>query len=230
MGLRHTVTRAAVNAATRRATPAAAAEAVRRFLGRAIDGFGTFQGAREVARKQLERTRDVDLAVKEVIEQHVRLAGAQGFVTNVGGIITMPVALPANLAGLAALQVRAAAAIAHLRGYDITEPRVRAASLMIVLGHDDVKKAIKSRRLAGTPHEVATGIVPMSADALNELTALVGSSLVGRVGGKHATLALTRRIPVLGGAVSAGVDAFSTYVAGRYADREFPPLTIVEAG
>jgi hypothetical protein len=35
-------------------------------------------------------------------------------------------------------------------------------------------------------------------------------------------------VPVLGGAVSAGVDAYSTYTVGRYADREFPTYTMIE--
>lgn len=228
MGIRRTVTGLAATAAARRAAPVAATGAVRQFLARAVDGFTGFPGAREVAAKQLLRTRDVDTALKGVIEQHVRLAGAQGFVTNLGGFVLMPVTLPANLAGLAVLQVRMVAAVAHLRGYDIADPRVRAACLVAQLGQQDVQEAVRAKRLPGAPREIATGSAPLPPGLLDEVTAMVGQSLVTRVGGKHATLTLTRRVPVLGGAVSAGVDAFGTYTVGRYADREFTPRTSIE--
>ena len=65
----------------------------------------------------------------EVIEFHVRLAGAQGFVTNLGGVVTAAVAIPANITGLALIQCRMIAGIAHLRGYDLHDPRVRNAIL-----------------------------------------------------------------------------------------------------
>lgn len=60
----------------------------------------------------------MERAIRDVIEQHVRLAGVQGFVTNVGGVVTMPVTVPANMAGIAVLHLRMAATIAHLRGHD----------------------------------------------------------------------------------------------------------------
>ena len=67
-------------------------------------------------------------AIHEVIENNVRFAGAQGFLTNVGGLITAAVAIPANITGLTLVQCRMIAGIAHLRGHDLADPRVRNAS------------------------------------------------------------------------------------------------------
>ncbi|PSL05256.1 EcsC family protein [Haloactinopolyspora alba] len=205
-----------------------AARGANQFIGRAIDGFPGFPGALEIARRHLDRTGDVDRAVRDVTEQHIRLAGVQGFVTNIGGVVTMPVSVPANIAGIAVLHLRMAAAIAHLRGYDITDQRVRVAALLTLLGKDGVETAQRGRDIPGTPFDVATGInVPEPAVAERAVTA-VSTQLVARIGGKHATLTVARRVPVLGGAVSAGVDAFSTYAIGRFANREFPPNVTVE--
>ena len=157
----------------------------------------------------------------------VARAGA-GDVTNLGGWPLLPVTLPANIAGLAVLQVRMCAAIAYLRGYDILDTRVRAAALMAVLGHQEVEDGIRAGVLPGTTREVALGANTPDTAALDQVTAMVGQALVTRVGGKRATLMVTRRVPVLGGAVSAGVDAYSTYTVGRYADREFPTYTMIE--
>ena len=228
MSFRRTVTNMAGNAAARRAAPAIAARGVRQFLDKAIDGFPGFPGAREVARRYLARRRDVDLAIRDVLDQHVRLAGAQGFVANVGGVAVMAIAIPANLAGVGLLQVRMVAAIQHLRGYDVNDSRVRTAALMTLLGEDDVKAAIKGGEFPGHPHDVAVAAGDTDPRLLERVGSEVTQALVTRVGGKHATLTVTKRIPVLGGVVSAGVDAFSTYTIGRYADREFPPHVMIE--
>ena len=62
---------------------------VREALHRAIVGVGPLPPASKAADAQLrEQKGDVEKAVHEVIENHVRYAGAQGFVTNVGGLVT----------------------------------------------------------------------------------------------------------------------------------------------
>lgn len=216
------------NAAARRATPAVASRGARQFLDRAIDGFPGFLGAREIARRHLSRRRDVDAAIADMIDQHVRLAGAQGFVTNIGGVVTMPVTIPANLAGIALLQVRMVAATLHLRGYDVADPRVRTAALMTLLGEDDIRKAVQAGTFPGLPHDIAVSTGDGDPRLLDRIASDVTAALTTRIGGKHATLTVTKRVPVLGGAISAGVDAYSTYVIGRYADREFPPHVMIE--
>jgi len=228
MSFRRTMTNVAGNVAARRAAPAIASRGVRQFLSKAIDGFPGFPGSREIARKYLARTQDVDAAVKAVIDQHVRLAGAQGFVTNLGGVVTLAISIPTNIVGLAILQVRMVAAIAHLRGYEISAPRVRAAALMTLLGEDGVRDAIKDQDLQGHPHDLAVGAEDPDIATLEMITAEVTQALVTRVGGKNATLTITRRVPIIGGAISAGVDALATHSVGRYADREFPPHVMIE--
>ena len=96
---------------------------MREALHRAIHGVGPLPPAAAAADKQLrEQQGDVDRAIHEVIENHVRYAGAQGFVTNLGGLATMAFTIPANITGLALIQCRMVAGIAHLRGYDLDRP------------------------------------------------------------------------------------------------------------
>jgi len=228
MTFRRAMTNLAGTVAARRAAPAIATRGVRQFLDKAIDGFAGFPGAREVGRKHLAKTHDVDQAIKGVIEQHVRLAGAQGFVTNLGGVVTLAVSIPANIAGLALLQVRMTTTIAHLRGYEVSDTRVRAAALMALLGEEGVRDALKDEDVPGTPHDVAVGVGDIDPAVLDRITAQVTQTMVTRVAGKQATLAVAKRVPVIGSAVSAGVDAYATYSVGRYADREFPPRIMIE--
>ena len=193
---------------------------VREALKRAINGVGPLPGAAAAADKQLKEQRgNVDAAVHEVIENHVRYAGAQGFVTNLGGLVTATVAIPANITGLALIQCRMVAGIAHVRGYDLADPRVRNAVLISLLGEDSVNSLVKKKKLPAPPMALATA--PQHDAHLDKIiSSEVASDLITRVAGKRLATVIGRRIPVVGGLVGMGADGFATWRIGRYADRE----------
>ncbi|MEJ7833581.1 MAG: EcsC family protein [Nocardioides sp.] len=196
---------------------------VREALNRAIKGVGPLPPAAQAADKQLaEQKGDVEQAVHEVIENHVRYAGAQGFVTNIGGLVTAALTIPANITGLALIQCRMVAGIAHLRGYDLDDPRVRNAILVTVLGEDSVSSLVKKKKLPAPPMALATAPVHDAAmDAV--ISAEVAADLITKVAGKRLATTIGRRVPVVGGLVGAGADGFVTYKVGRYAERELLP-------
>jgi hypothetical protein len=196
---------------------------VHQALERAIHGIGPLDGAAMAAEKQLDEQKgDVDAAIREVIENNVRLAGAQGFVTNLGGLVLMAVTVPANISGLALIQCRLVAGIAHLRGYDLDDRRTRTAILACLLGEDRMLSLIRKKKLPGTPMALATAPVN---DPQLEITMAneVAAELIGRIAGKRVASTVARRVPIVGGMVGAGADGFSTWKIGRYVDREFLP-------
>ena len=198
---------------------------VREALHRAIHGVGPLPPAAHAAEKQLSEQRGrVDRAVHEVIENHVRYAGAQGFVTNLGGVVTAAVAIPANITGLALVQCRMIAGIAHLRGYDLDDPRVRNGVLACLLGEDEIDNLVRKRRLPAPPMALATALVH-DPDLDRLISAEVASNLIARVAGKRLVTTVGRRVPVVGGLVGASADGFATWRIGRYADRELLPRT-----
>ena len=196
---------------------------VREALRRAILGVGPLPPAAEAAEAQLrEQHGDVDKAIHEVIENHVRYAAAGGLVTNVGGLITAAVVAPANISGLALIQCRMIAGIAHLRGYDLDDPRTRNAVLSALLGEERLLSLITQRKLPGTPMALATA--PVHDPQLDVLVANeVASELMTRVAGKRLASTVGRRVPVVGGLVGAGTDGYATWRVGRYVDRELLP-------
>jgi len=196
---------------------------VREALDRAIHGVGPLPPAARAADKQLaEQDGDVDRAVHEVIENHVRYAGAQGFVTNLGGLVTAALTIPANISGLALIQCRMVAGIAHLRGYDLEDPRVRNAILVSVLGEDSVNALVKQRKIPAPPMALATA--PQHDPKLDATISVeVATDLISRVAGKRLATTVGRRVPVVGGLVGAGADGFVTWRIGRYAERELLP-------
>jgi hypothetical protein len=196
---------------------------VRTALERAINGVGSLPGAATIAQRLLDEHRgDADKAIRDLIEMHVRYAGAQGFLTNIGGLVTAAVAIPANITGLALIQCRMVASVAWLRGYDLEDPRVRNAILATILGEDDVEKLLRKRRLPAPPMALATA--PQYDPELDRVVAgEVASELITRVAGKRLASTIGRRVPVVGGVVGLTVDGFETWRIGRYADRELLP-------
>ena len=206
--------------------PGLSASFVREALHRALQGAGPVLGAAALADKTLRgHDGDVARAVKDVVDHHIRYAGVQGFATNLGGLVTMTVAVPANITGLAVLQARMVAGVAHLRGYDLTDPRVHNAVLVTTIGEDDVLALVKKGKLPAPPMALATA--PVHDPAIDALvSAEVAADLVTRVAGKRLATTLGRRVPGVGGLVGMGTDGWSTYKIGHYAEDEFLPRTV----
>ena len=200
--------------------PQAAGGVLRRVLEVAIDGMGKVPSAQQVAGKAMERhSGRVEAAIESIVDSHVRLASAQGFVTNLGGLAMLPVSVPVNITGVAVVQVRMVAAIAHLRGYDLNDNRVRTALVMCLLGGEQVARAILDGKLPTSPMAVATAPV-FDPDLDRRVAEEVLSDLLARVGGKNVALMITKRVPLVGGGIGAAVDGYSTHQIGKYARGE----------
>lgn len=201
--------------------PGVTSRAVLQALDRAIDGVGPLKPAVHAAEKRLaDKDGDAVKAVRDVVENHVRLSGAQGFLTNIGGLATAAVTLPTNVAGLAVVQARMVAGIAHLHGHDVDDPRVRNAILAALLGHEGVEQLVKKGALPGSPIALATAKVH-DPEMRIMLATEVGAFLVSKVAGRRLVTVAGRRIPVVGGMVGMGADGYSTWRVGRYAEKEF---------
>ncbi|HYJ68034.1 MAG TPA: EcsC family protein [Nocardioidaceae bacterium] len=219
MGVGRTAAKALMPVA-RKTAPVVTSSYVREILERAIDGGGPFKGAAGAADARLVQARgDVEDAVRDLIDAHVRMAGVQGFLTNIGGAVTLPVMIPANVTGLALLQCHLVAGVAHLRGYDLDDPRVRNAVMACLLGEDAVHNLVRRKRIPSTPMAIATS--PMHDPQLDKrIGTMVTAELWTKITGRRAALMVGRRVPLLGGGVGAFADGLSTYQVGSYAERE----------
>lgn len=206
-----------VGSVAKKQGPQLAAGFVRQAFDRAVDGVGPLRGAAAAAEEKLaEEDGNLQRAARAVVDAHVKLAGMQGFVTNIGGLATMTVTVPANVSGLALLQCHMVAGIAHLRGYDLADPRVRNAVLACMLGEEAVNSLVRRKRLPSSPMAIATA--PAYDEGLDrKIAGEVASELMGRTAGKRTLTMLGRRTPVLGGGVGMVADGWATWQVGSYA-------------
>lgn len=182
----------------------AATTLVNRLVDAGIDGAGPLDAAATVAEKALAAHGDPEGAIDDVIASHIKLAAANGFVTGLGGFVTLPVALPVNIAGFYGVATRMVAAIAHLRGYDVQRQEVRAAVLLTLVGADATSVLAKAGlnpagRIAGLALQRLPG------PALMVLNKGIGFRLLSQMGRKSLGR-LGRGVPLAGGVVGAGLD------------------------
>lgn len=199
----------------------AAVSLVTTLLESGIDGRGPFDSAQQVAAEALAGQGSVEKAIKKVVAAHTRLAAVEGFVTGLGGFITLPVALPANVAGFYLLATRQTAAIAKLRGYDIADPQIRSAILLTLVGADADDLLRKAGVVGPTGAMSNLAAQGLPGPALMMVNKAVGFRLLTQFG-KRTLTRFGRGIPVAGGVLGAGLDGFLIRSVAKQARQEFP--------
>jgi len=196
---------------------------VDRLLRTGIDGLGKLDSAREVATAALASERNSDDAIDAIVSSHTKLAATGGFVTGLGGFVTLAVALPANVVGFYVLATRMVASIAAVRGHDVTRDDVRTAVLLAVTGEDatDIVRKAGGGAIVGKATSVALGKLPPAAlMAVNKGVAFrifvrLSQKGLGRLG---------RMVPIAGGVVGGGLDAYFMRRIAKHAREDFPPI------
>ncbi|SHN52531.1 EcsC protein family protein [Geodermatophilus obscurus] len=195
---------------------------VTNILSVGVDGAGRFKGAREIAEEHRAHHVDVEVAVAKVIATHARVVTATGFATGLGGIALLPVAIPTDVATFYAYAGRCAAAVAHLRGYDIESDEVRSVVLLSLLGAGGVAAASKAGVELGTKTAMAA-LKKLPGKALIEINKKVGFRLITKTGTK-GVVNLGKLVPFVGGGVGATVNAVGMRTVATYAKSNFPTI------
>jgi hypothetical protein len=194
------------------------------LLDAGIDGMGPLKSARELADLARAETRTTEGAVKKMVRSHVVKGGVGGFVTGVGGFMTMPVALPANVVEFYVGATRMVGGIAILRGYDIDDPQVRSAVLLTLVGSEADEVLAKAGLTGGGGKVLGLVGQQLPPAALLMLNKAIGFRLLRGLGEK-AFARLGRGIPLAGGVVGGGIDVWMMKRIADHAMNEFPPVS-----
>lgn len=152
-----------------------------------------------------------EAAIDRLVRWAVLQSATTGFVTNLGGAFTLPVALPANLVGVAALQLRLITRIAAARGYDVASEEVRTLAILCLCGNGALEILKEAGVAAGT--RLATRL-------LARINAAAGTRLAARTGTLGA-VNLARFVPLAGGLVGGALDGIGTRAVAAVARRVF---------
>jgi uncharacterized protein (DUF697 family) len=191
---------------------------------RAVKGVPALDSASDLATNYQRQFASRDDAVDALIKWQMAKAGTAGFVSSFGGVLSLPVALPANLASVTYIQLRMIAAIAHLRGHDIGSDPVRTVALACLCGArvTDMFKEVGVRLGTQCAH---TALKRVSSDGLRQINQAIACRLVA-VTGTTAPISFSKFVPVIGGVIAGSMDAAVTRTYGRTAKRVFQPVML----
>lgn len=198
---------------------------VETFRDIGLDGKLTYSSA-QVAAERAQRgraRRRPEKAVRRVIRRHRRGVTAGGFLTGLGGVFTLPLLLPTNVAEFYIQATRMVGAIAVVRGYDLDDEEVRVRVLATLLGEEsgDVLRNIGLSPVAGAAARGVAGRLPASPHSA--VVSAVGGRLIRRFGLRSARL-FGKAIPGLGGVLGALSDRKQLNRIAEAARKGFPQV------
>ena len=185
-----------------------------------INGKGVLKPAEQIATEYMLTSASVEDAIDSLIAWRTAHDAGTGFITGMGGIAAMPVTIPAGLAASYALGANTAAAVAHLRGYDIHSDKVKTMILLSLLG-TAVEDVLKNTGIAVGNGLCKNMIKQISGKSLREINKRVGFRLVTKAGEK-GVVNLAKMVPLVGGVVGGTFDGMFVQGCGKTAKKLFP--------
>ena len=157
--------------------------------------------------------------IAAMIRRAAAQAGTVGFATNMGGLFTLPLALPANLAGVSTLQINLIQDIARARGYDLHSEQVRTLTIACLAG-TAVLDILKDVGVGVGMKLTRQVILGLSGAVLGRINQALAARLTMAAGASGAVM-LARVVPFVGGAISGTFDGLATAAVGAAAKRVF---------
>lgn len=187
---------------------------------KALDGSipGT-DSAYGMSENYLKGEEDVIAKVNSLIRWQNTKSVTTGFVSGLGGIITLPVAIPASIATVMYVQIRMITAIAIMGGYDVRDDRVKALVYTCLAGNA-AKDILKGTGIVIGSKMSTQLIKSISKETIFTINKLVGFRLLTKFGEKGA-INLGKMIPLVGGVIGGTFDGISTNVVGNVARKTF---------
>jgi uncharacterized protein (DUF697 family) len=194
------------------------------LLEKGLGGFPPLSSAASLADEYLIDAghEDDDARVAALIKWETRKNFTTGFITGLGGFISLPVGVPSALAASWLIQARMAGAIARIYGHDINEPRVRTLILLSLAG-DVAKEAMSDLglNLGNKLPQMVTRQLP--GRALVEINKRIGMKLLMQTT-QRGLAQFPKAVPVLGGVVGGAFDAVVCRMVGKTAKKLFAPV------
>ena len=202
------------------------------LLEKGLKGLGPLSSAESLATEYLIDADygDDDRRVAALVRWETAKNFTTGFLTGLGGFVTLPVAVPSALAASWVLQARMSGAIARIYGHDLDAERTRT-SILLSLAGDVARQAMKDLGLDVGDRLTRRAVEQIPGRALVEVNKRIGTKLLAEVG-QRVALRFPRAVPVFGGVVGGSLDAMVCRKVGSTAKQLFRPPAggVIEGG
>ena len=161
-------------------------------------------------------------AARKLISNQLIKCSTSGFLSGVGGALTLPVtvaAVSANIGSVIYMQMRMVAALAQMGGYDIHSDQVQTMVYVCLTGKA-ISDILKSAGIKTSERLAVNVIKKLPGSVCTAINRRVGMRFVTKFGEK-GVVNLGKMVPVVGGAVGGGFDFATTKMIGDNAYRMF---------
>ena len=152
---------------------------------KAINGVPGFDSAEEMARDYMKNGKNQISNCNSLIRWQNAKAGTSGFLTGLGGVFTMPVAIPANLASVIYVQIRMIAAIAYMGGYNLKDDRVKSLVYVCMAGNG-AKDILKDIGIVVGTKFTQQMITKISGKTITAINQKIGFRLLNQIRRKRS--------------------------------------------
>lgn len=172
-----------------------------------------------LANDYISKSDSTEKAAKQFVNYQIAKCTTSGFITGLGGLITLPVAIPANVSSVMYVQMRMIACLAYMGGYDTTSDQVQTLIYACLAGIS-INQIIKQAGIKfGT--KFTTAMVKKIPDtALTKINQKVGFRFLTKFGEK-GIINIAKLVPVVGGVIGGGFDLVETKVIANRAYKMF---------
>lgn len=187
---------------------------------KAIQGLPGTETAEELAKDYLKESGSMTDKANSLIRWQIAKCSTAGFLTGIGGLMTLPVSIPANLASVIYVQLRMIAAIAYMGGYNPRDDKVRTLAFTCLCG-SKASEIVKESLAVPLGKAMATMLIKeIPNELLKSINKAVGIRLITKFGEK-GIVNLGKAIPLIGGIIGGGVDGVTTNIIGETAKKCF---------
>ena len=173
----------------------------------------------ELANNYLEKSNDATAAAKKFINYQIAKCTTSGFVTGLGGLITLPVAIPANVGSVMYVQMRMIACLAYMGGYDTNSDQVQTLVYACLAGIS-IDQILKQAGIQFGNKFAMAMVKKIPGEVLTKINQKVGFRFLTKFGTK-GIINIGKAVPVVGGIISGGFDFAETKVIADRAYKMF---------
>lgn len=173
----------------------------------------------DMAADYINKHKTKEEACKAMMRNQIAKCTTSGIVTGFGGLISMPVAIPANISSVLYVQMRMIACVAYMAGFELKNDQTQTfvyACLAGVAVNELIKKA-------GITFGVkfANGLIhKIPGKVLTKINQKVGFRFITKFGTK-GVVNLGKLIPGVGAVVGGGLDLVETKIIANRAYKWF---------
>lgn len=173
----------------------------------------------DLANDYLKKYKTKDEACKAMIRNQIAKCTTSGFLTGFGGLITLPVTIPANISSVIYVQLRMIACIAYLGGYDLNCDQTQTFVYACLAGVS-VNQLVKAVGVKFGIKFANNMIKKIPGKVLTKINQKVGFRFLTKFGSK-GLINLGKLVPGVGAVIGGGLDFTETKIISKRAYKWF---------